>query len=423
MRTRCRAAGRSRCSATSTGRPPASTRFTPATASGGARSSSRCSTAFEAIRATMLGGFPPVAGALALLRDLGALGTARFAALLPTSAERLARRLFAGGGSRAWLYGSAGHGDVPMTAAGSAIAGVYLNLLGHAVGWPSPAGGAERLTDALVGYLRERGGDVRTGAARRVDRGRARPGHRRAARRRRADCDRPRRRRRDAARARAPRRRGAAARLPLAPAPLSVRAADGQGRLGARRSDPVGGRGGACRRHRARRRWRGRARRRRSPTASTASRSAVPARRAAVARRSVRAPAGKHTAWAYTHGPRAGVDWAPSSRRSWSASRRKWSGSRQGFVTASWRATCWARLSSSAATATWSEATSAAAATGCDRWYSGRSRASPRTGRRCGACTSEAPPPFPGGAVHGVPGDAAARAALADPRSRRRGDW
>jgi phytoene dehydrogenase-like protein len=119
---------------------------------------------FEAIGATMLGAFPPVAGAGALLRELGVLGAARFAALLPMPADRLARRLFAGGGSRAWLFGSAAHGDVPMAGAGSAIAGVYLNLLGHAVGWPSPAGGAQRLTDALVGYLRELGGVIRTGA-------------------------------------------------------------------------------------------------------------------------------------------------------------------------------------------------------------------------------------------------------------------
>ena len=120
--------------------------------------------AFESIRATMFGGFPPVAGALAMLRELGPVGTARFAALLPDSAERLGRRLFGGRPSRAWLYGAAAHGDAPMTAAGSAIAGVYLDLIGHAVGWPSPTGGAERLTDALVGYLRELGGEVRTGA-------------------------------------------------------------------------------------------------------------------------------------------------------------------------------------------------------------------------------------------------------------------
>src|SRR4051794_37372777 len=33
-----------------------------------------------------------------------------------------------------------------------------------AVGWPSPRGGAQRLIDALVGYLAELGGEVRTGA-------------------------------------------------------------------------------------------------------------------------------------------------------------------------------------------------------------------------------------------------------------------
>ena len=66
--------------------------------------------------------------------------------------------------ARAWLYGAAGHGDVPPTGPGSAIAVAYLNLLGHAVGWPSPRGGAQALTDALVGYLVELGGRVRTGA-------------------------------------------------------------------------------------------------------------------------------------------------------------------------------------------------------------------------------------------------------------------
>jgi phytoene dehydrogenase-like protein len=119
---------------------------------------------FEAVRATMLGGFPPVGGARKLLTGLGPLRAARFAALLPSSAKSLGDRLFEGPGSRAWLYGSAGHSDVPPTSAGSAIAVAYLNLLGHAAGWPSPAGGAERLTDALVSRLRWAGGEVRTGA-------------------------------------------------------------------------------------------------------------------------------------------------------------------------------------------------------------------------------------------------------------------
>jgi phytoene dehydrogenase-like protein len=119
---------------------------------------------FEAVRATMLSGFPPVKGPLRLLADAGPVQALQFARLLPTSAVSLGRRLFESGGARAWLYGAAMHGDAPVLKPGSAIAGFYLNLLGHAVGWPSPRGGAGRLTDSLVSYLRSLGGEVRTGA-------------------------------------------------------------------------------------------------------------------------------------------------------------------------------------------------------------------------------------------------------------------
>ena len=73
-------------------------------------------------------------------------------------AQALGETLFDGDGTRAWLYGSAMHSDVPPAGAGSAIAAAYLNLLGHGVGWPSPEGGAGRLADALVSYLQELGG-------------------------------------------------------------------------------------------------------------------------------------------------------------------------------------------------------------------------------------------------------------------------
>jgi len=118
---------------------------------------------FDAVRAMMLSGFPPVCGALRLTRR-GPREALRFAALVPDTATRLASRLFTGADARAWLYGAAMHGDVPPGGPGSAIAVVYLNLLGHAVGWPSPRGGAERLTDALVARLGELGGEVRCGA-------------------------------------------------------------------------------------------------------------------------------------------------------------------------------------------------------------------------------------------------------------------
>lgn len=120
--------------------------------------------AWPALRATMLAGFPPVGGPLKLLRSMGPLGLAGFTRLLPETSEHLTKRLFAGDGARAWLHGSAMHGDTPPGRPGSAIAAAYLNLLGHAVGWPSPRGGAGRLADALVGYLASLGGEVRTGA-------------------------------------------------------------------------------------------------------------------------------------------------------------------------------------------------------------------------------------------------------------------
>lgn len=119
---------------------------------------------FDALRQTMLGGFPPIRGALRLTAGLGPRGMLDFARLLLMSAQALGEDLFEGDGPRAWLYGSAMHSDVPPVGAGSAIAGAYMNLLGHGVGWPSPEGGAGRLSGALISYLEELGGTVRTGA-------------------------------------------------------------------------------------------------------------------------------------------------------------------------------------------------------------------------------------------------------------------
>ncbi len=119
---------------------------------------------FGALRATMLGGFPPVAGGARLLAGLGIGGTLEFTRLLLASAEALAGELFQSEGSKAWLFGAALHGDVPVGGAGSAISGLYLNLLGHAVGWPSPEGGAGRLAEALAGHFRALGGVARVGA-------------------------------------------------------------------------------------------------------------------------------------------------------------------------------------------------------------------------------------------------------------------
>lgn len=117
-----------------------------------------------AVRRTMLSGFPPLRGPAELIARTGLRRTLDFARLLLMPAASLGAELFRSGAARAWLYGSAMHGDVPPHGAGSAIAAAYLNLLGHAVGWPSPEGGADRLAGALVGVLREHGGELRCAA-------------------------------------------------------------------------------------------------------------------------------------------------------------------------------------------------------------------------------------------------------------------
>lgn len=119
---------------------------------------------FDAFSATILSAFPPLAGPARLLTGLGPHAMLDFARIVLMPAQTLAEELFRGSAARAWLYGSAMHSDVPPLGSGSAIAAAYLNLFGHGRGWPSPHGGAARLADALVSYLEELGGMVHTNA-------------------------------------------------------------------------------------------------------------------------------------------------------------------------------------------------------------------------------------------------------------------
>jgi phytoene dehydrogenase-like protein len=116
---------------------------------------------------------PLLRGADGLLADI--LGPLRFPhaplallalaprALLP--AATVARRSFGGERARALFAGIAAHSMLPLTVSPSAAFGLVLALLGHAVGWPFPRGGAQRLTSALVGRLRSLGGELQTGVA------------------------------------------------------------------------------------------------------------------------------------------------------------------------------------------------------------------------------------------------------------------
>ena len=119
---------------------------------------------FAALRDTMLSGFPPLAAGARLTRALGPAGMLEFTRMVLMPASALAAELFRGDGARGWLYGSAMHSDMPPTDAGTAVAATYLMLLGHGAGWPSPQGGAGMLAKALLSYLDELGGCVRTGS-------------------------------------------------------------------------------------------------------------------------------------------------------------------------------------------------------------------------------------------------------------------
>jgi phytoene dehydrogenase-like protein len=119
---------------------------------------------FAAFSSLLLGGFPPLAGLARFTRSSGVGGALEFARLLLLPAEALAAELFSSADTAAWLYGSTLHADVPPSGAGSAVTGAALNLMGHAVGWPSPRGGAGRLIDALASYLHSLGGRTRTAA-------------------------------------------------------------------------------------------------------------------------------------------------------------------------------------------------------------------------------------------------------------------
>ena len=89
---------------------------------------------------------------------------ARFGLNALRPARTLAETLFRGPRARALFAGLAAHSFLPLEARPSAAFGLVLGTLAHAVGWPIARGGSERIADALVGCLRELGGEIRAGS-------------------------------------------------------------------------------------------------------------------------------------------------------------------------------------------------------------------------------------------------------------------
>ncbi|MCU1371390.1 MAG: FAD-dependent oxidoreductase [Ilumatobacteraceae bacterium] len=112
--------------------------------------------------------FPPVAAAGGLLRTLPPRDLARFGRFLMLPARRMGEEEFGGDAARRLLAGCALHADLTPESALSGFFGWLMCSLGQINGFPVPEGGASAVTDALVARLRSKGGTVRCGAA--VDR-------------------------------------------------------------------------------------------------------------------------------------------------------------------------------------------------------------------------------------------------------------
>lgn len=105
--------------------------------------------------------FPPVRGGARLAGALGPMGLARLARLGVLPVRRHAEEEFAGEGAALLLAGNALHADFAPESPGGAIYAWTLVGLGQQVGFPVPEGGAGRLVDAMVARLRAHGGQLR----------------------------------------------------------------------------------------------------------------------------------------------------------------------------------------------------------------------------------------------------------------------
>jgi phytoene dehydrogenase-like protein len=90
------------------------------------------------------------------------LVAARFGLLGLRSAVGVAKR-FRGERARALFAGLAGHSIQDLHRMPTASFGLALGLFAHTHGWPLARGGSQRLADALADYLRSLGGQIETG--------------------------------------------------------------------------------------------------------------------------------------------------------------------------------------------------------------------------------------------------------------------
>jgi phytoene dehydrogenase-like protein len=97
-----------------------------------------------------------------LARTLGVRGTLAGARGALGTARSLAERTFYTERARAFFAGHAAHSILPLERRPSGAFGLMLTVLGHVNGWPVVRGGSQRLADALARRLRALGGSIHT---------------------------------------------------------------------------------------------------------------------------------------------------------------------------------------------------------------------------------------------------------------------
>jgi phytoene dehydrogenase-like protein len=88
------------------------------------------------------------------------IAAARVAARGLRSARAFAEGAFAGERARALFAGLAAHSVLPLERAGTAAVGLVFALTAHTSGWPIPRGGSQRIADALAAELRAHRGTI-----------------------------------------------------------------------------------------------------------------------------------------------------------------------------------------------------------------------------------------------------------------------
>ena len=85
---------------------------------------------------------------------------ARFGVRALRSAESVARRVFTEVHARGVFAGIAAHGMLPLDYRPTAAIGLVLAAMAHIAGWVIPRGGSQQLSDALAAHLRSLGGEI-----------------------------------------------------------------------------------------------------------------------------------------------------------------------------------------------------------------------------------------------------------------------